>query len=207
MIRSVLALVSLVLLALLGAWSALGMYDLAAIYSDPTDPPFLILGGFGGVVAFAVALMAGVAGVAVVLARGRLRRFVRASAAALVAAAVIGIVVGNHVGAAAKRVESAVPPHCGIANPGLNQEFRAIDHPGYFGGGTSGRAGCSFMLTAPDLASALERYDDRLVTMGYQVSRDPGALTASRPGFRFTVRSRVPADGEGYLTVGLREAG
>lgn len=205
MIRTVLSVVAMVLLALVGLWAALAMYDLAAIYADPTGSGLEMLGAFGIVIPIAVGLMLGLAAISVALARGRLRRAALFVAVGVVVTSLAGVVVSNHYGTEAKKRETAEPPRCGIGNQVLDDEFRAIRHPGYFGGGSSSRVDCSYLLTTEDIGSALDEYNVGLRSMGYAVSPSDAGLVAERPGFRFTARLEQPTSGDGYLTVSLHD--
>lgn len=205
MIRTLLSVVAMVLLAIVGLWAVLAMYDLAAIYADPTGSGLEMLGAFGFVISIAVGLMLGLGAISVALARGRLRRAVLFVAVGLVVTSLAGILVSSHYGKEAKKRETAEPPRCGIGNQVLDEEFRAISHPGYFGGGSSSRVDCSYLLTAEDIGSALDAYNEGLRSMGYAVSPSDAGLVAERPGFRFTARLERPPDGDGFLTVSLHE--
>ncbi len=207
MIRSVLSVVAMVLLALVGLWAALAMYDLAAIYADPTGSGLELLGVLGIVIPIAVGLMLGLAAISVALARGRLRRAALFVAVGLVVTSLAGVLVGNHYGTEAKKRETVEAPRCGIENQVLDDEFRAIGHPGYFGGGSSSRVDCSYLLTAEEIGSALDAYNERLSSMGYAVSPSDSGLVAERPGFRFTARLEQPVRGAAYLTVSLHDVG
>ncbi|HLN78101.1 MAG TPA: hypothetical protein VK204_13715 [Nocardioidaceae bacterium] len=207
MIRSVLALATLGLVAVLGIWAAWATYDLAAIYSDPAGSGVEMFETFGAVSVFAVVLMVAGAAVAVALARGLLRRIAVFAATALVVASLGGMLVANVYGVEAKRVESAEPPRCGIGNRALDHEFRRIVHPGYFGGGSSSRHDCSYMLTARDIDAALDQYDRHLTDLGYDASRTRDGVVARRESFRFVARTEQTTRGEDYLTVSLRQQG
>lgn len=212
MIRSVLAVATLVLLALLGVWVAWGTYDLASIYGDPTGSRFESLAGFGSLLVIAIVVLAGVAAVAVSLAPGRLRRVATVAAVSLLGASLVGIVVGNYLGIEAKKLETAAPPECGIGNVPLDEEFRSIDHPGYFGGGSASRTDCSYLLTTEDSTAALDEYDEELRARGYDVTRSGSGLRATREGFTLTVAPGVhgkiePTDSPNAFTVTLAELG
>ena len=113
--------------------------------------------------------------------------------------------MGNHLGVQAKQVETSEPPGCGIANGRLDQQFRSLDHPGYFGGGTSSRTHCSYLLATNDLPTALVDYEEQLRGLGWQVSVSTQGLTASGPEYRFSAAVEAPPHGDHYLEVALRE--
>lgn len=206
MVRSLAAVALLGLLALLGVWSGFTMYGLTSTYADPAGSAAGNLVASGGLVVVLVLLLLGLLSAAVAGARPRTRRPVAVVAAVVVVLALGGVVVGNQVGFHAKQTESATPPHCGIQNPSLHRTWRSIEHPGYFGGGSESRTGCSFMLTAPSADEALATYATRLAASGWQVTRSPRHLSATRDGYRFSARLREPISGSTYLQVGLRSA-
>jgi hypothetical protein len=107
MTRSVLAVASLVVAALVGLWATWGMYDLASIYGDPTGSELAMFVPFGIPVLVAVTLLLCAAAGAVALSRGRMRRPVTVTAAVIVGVSMIGILVGNHYGVADKRADTA----------------------------------------------------------------------------------------------------
>lgn len=205
--RSVLAVAALVLLALVGLWATWGMYDLASIYADPTGSELATFVPFGVPVLIAVTLLLGVAAVAVVLSRGRMRRPVTVTAAVIVGVSMTGIVVGNHYGVQDKRADSARPPECGIRNTELRKEFAEIEHPGYFGGGRASRSDCSFFLFTEHRQAALDEYADRLRVRGYTVARGDGGLTAKHERFSFSAGAVSTAQSDDHLTVTLRDRG
>lgn len=205
MIRSLFSAAALLLLAFLGWFVALVMYDLTSIYGDPTGSAFSVFSTFAFVPAVAAALMLGVGAAAVGLAQGRLRRIVIAVAAVIGIGTVAGLIVGSHYGLEDKRADTSVVPSCGIQNPALSREFGRIDHPGYFGGGSATRSGCSYVLTAKDLAAAFDAYETGLVARGYHVQREGWGLTASSGGYRLTARARPAVYGDDALTVTLAQ--
>ena len=205
MIRSLLSATALLLLAFLGWSAALVMYDLTSIYGDPTGSSLSVFSTFAVVPAVAAALMLGVGAAAVWLARGRLRRIAIAVAVVIGIGTVAGLLVGNHYGLEDKRADTSVAPSCGIQNPALSREFGRIDHPGYFGGGSASRTGCSYLLTASDLPAAFDAYEAGLVARGYHVQREGRGLTASTGGYRFTAQVRPAVYGDGALTVTLAQ--
>src|SRR5674476_1022860 len=163
--RPVLAVILLILLALIGGYSALFVYGFQDTYSDPLVSDLDGLGEIAHGFVFAAVVLIGVAALAVGMAREGTRHLV------------------------------------GIADGSLNQEFRNIDHPGYFyhpgyvGGGSTSRTDCTFLLTTSNIASALAAYDERLTMMGYQVTRAKTSLTATRDGFEFTATAGAPSIG------------
>lgn len=199
--RPVVAVILLILLALIGGYSALFVYGFQDTYSDPLVSDLDGLGEIAHGFVFAAVVLIGVAALAVGMAREGTRHFVGIAAGVLVGASLLGLVLANHYGLEAKKVLSATPPGCGIANASLNQEFRNIDHPGYFdhpgyvGGGSTSRTDCTFLLTTSNIASALAAYDERLTMMGYQVTRAKTSLTATRDGFEFTATAGAPSIG------------
>ncbi|HEY0775129.1 MAG TPA: hypothetical protein VGD51_13650 [Nocardioidaceae bacterium] len=205
MIRSLLSAAALLLLAFLGWFAALVMYDLTSIYGDPTGSALSVFSTFAVVPAVAAALMLGVGAAAVSLAQGRLRRLAIAVATVIGIGTAAGLLVGNHYGLEDKRAETSVAPSCGIQNPALSREFGRIDHPGYFGGGSASRTGCSYRLTAKDLAAAFDAYEAGLVARGYHVQREGRGLTASSGGYRFTATARPAVYGDDALTVTLAQ--
>ena len=205
MIRSLLSAAALLLLAFLGWFAALVMYDLTSIYGDPTGSALSVFSTFAFVPAVAAALMLGVGAAAVSLAQGRLRRIAIAVATVIGIGTVAGLLVGNHYGLEDKKVDTSVAPSCGIQNPALSREFGRIDHPGYFGGGSASRTGCSYLLTAKDLAAAFDAYEAGLEARGYYVQRQGPGLTASSGGYRFTATARPAVSGDDALTVTLAQ--
>ena len=231
--RPVVAVILLILLALIGGFSVLFVYGFQGTYSDPLVSDLDGLGEIAHGLVFAAVVLIGVAALAVGVAREGTRHLVGIAAGVLVGASLLGLVLANHYGLEAKKVLSATPPGCGIANASLNQEFRNIDHPGYFdhpgyvGGGSTSRTDCTFLLTTSNIASALAAYDERLTMMGYQVTRAKTTLTATRDGFEFTATAgtpstdvvgpgstptlvppgdgRGPAQGKPFMTVTLRD--
>ena len=193
--RPVLAVILLILLALIGGYSALFVYGFQDTYSDPLVSDLDGLGEIAHGFVFAAVVLIGVAALAVGMAREGTRHFVGIAAGVLVGASLLGLVLANHYGLEAKKVLSATPPGCGIANASLNQEFRNIDHPGYFGSGSNSRTHCTWLLGTRDTASALAAYDERLTMMGYQVTRAKTSLTATRDGFEFTATAGAPSIG------------
>lgn len=205
MIRSLLSAAALLLLAFLGWSAALVMYDLTSIYGDPTGSSLSVFSTFAVVPAVAAALMLGVGAAAVSLARGRLRRIATGVTAVIGIGTAAGLLVGNHYGIEDKRAETSVVPSCGIQNPALSREFGRIDHPGYFGGGSASRTGCSYQLTAKDLPAAFDAYEAGLVARGYHVQREGRGLTASSGDYRLTAKVRPAVYGDGALTVTLAQ--
>jgi len=189
--RPVVAVILLILIALIGGFSVFFVYGFQDTYSDPLLSDLAGLGEIAHGLLIAAVVLIGVAALAVGVARGGTRRLVGIAAGVLVGACLLGLVLANHYGLEAKKVLSATPPGCGIANASLNQEFRNIDHPGYFdhpgdvSGGSTSR-NCTLLLRTRDIASALAAYDEWLTMMGYQVTRANTSLTATRDGFEFT---------------------
>ena len=207
MTRTVLAVAALALLALLGVSAVWLVYDLAAIYADPTGSELSVLGALGGPILIAVVMLVAVAATAVALAKGRVRSFVTVAAAVMLGVSLVGIVVGNHYGVVDKRADTARPPHCGIENAALREEFERIDHPGFFGGGSGSRNDCSYLLTTGHVPNALEEYHRVLSSRGYTVTRDADGVTAETEGFRFAARIEDARHGDDYLTVSLTDLG
>jgi len=189
--RPVVAVILLILLALIGGFSVLFVYGFQETYSDPILSDLEGLGEMTHGLVIATVVLIGVAALAVGIAREGTRRLVGIAAGVLVGACLLGLVLANHYGLGARKVLSAAPPGCGIANTSLNQEFRNIDHPGFFdhpgdvSGGSTSRTDCTLLLRTRDIASALAAYDERLTMMGYQVTRARTGLTATRDGFKF----------------------
>jgi hypothetical protein len=225
--RPVVAVILLILLALIGGYSVLFVYGFQSTYSDPLGSDLDGLGSIAHGLVFAAVVLIGVAALAIRVAREGTRHLVGIAAGVLVGAFLLGLVLANHYGVEARKVLSATPPVCGIANASLNQEFRNIDHPGYFGSGSTSRTHCTWLLGTRDIASALAAYDERLTMMGYQVTRAKTSLTATRDGFEFTATAgtpstdvvgpgstptlvppgdgRGPAQGKPFMTVTLRD--
>jgi len=225
--RPVVAVILLILLALIGGFSVLFVYGFQDTYSDPLVSDLDGLGEIAHGLVIAAVVLIGVAALAVGVAREGTRHLVGIAAGVLVGASLLGLVLANHYGLEAKKVLSATPPGCGIANTSLNQEFRNIDHPGYFGSGSNSTTHCTWLLGTRDTASALAAYDERLTMMGYQVTRAKTTLTATRDGFEFTATAgtpstdvvgpgstptlvppgdgRGPAQGKPFMTVTLRD--
>jgi hypothetical protein len=199
--RPVVAVILLILLALIGGFCVLFVYGFQNTYSDPLLSDLEGLGEIAHGLVIAAVVLIGVAALAVGVAGEGNRHLVGIAAGVLVGACLLGLVLANHYGLEAKKVLSATPPGCGIANASLNREFRNIDHPGYFdhpgyvSGGSTSRTDCTLLLRTRDIASALAAYDERLTMMGYQVTHAKTSLTATRDGFDFTATAGAPSIG------------
>ncbi len=205
MTRSTVAVTLVALSALLGAWESAAAYGLAEMYADPTTSSLENLGQSAGLALLLTALVGVVAALGVAVAHGRLRRILGVATAGIVMATAGGVLLGNHLGVAAKAEWAAETPHCGIADPGLDRTFRDLDHSGYFGGGTSSRVHCSYLLTSADVGASLTGYRQQLAADGWRV--DPasdGTLHATREDLRFRVVVRGERQGRPFLTVALR---
>lgn len=196
--------VLLVLAAAAGAVTVSAMYSVAETYGDPAGGLLSTFGTFALIVLIGLLILVvlGVVAVAVVPTSGR--RAVGFVVVGLVVATLGGVVAAGLVGLDAKRDQTAEPPGCGIGNPALAAEFRRIDHPGYFGGGSETRASCSYALTVADVGTALEAYDDELTRLGYDVVLTDRGLTATRDSFELTAWVRRPPNSDPYLQVSLR---
>jgi hypothetical protein len=193
------------LAALLGAWESAAAYGLAETYADPTRSSLRNLASVAGLALLVLALVGVVAALGIAVARGRLRRVLTSVAVAVVVATAGGVLLGNHLGVRAKAVWAAETPHCGIADPGLDRAFQELEHPGFFGGGSSSRVRCSYLLTSADVAASLTDYEQRLAADGWRVGRtSDGKLHATRDDLRFHVAVRGERRGHPFLTVALR---
>jgi hypothetical protein len=205
MTRSTVAVTMVALAALLGAWESAAAYGLAETYADPTRSSFHNLANVAGLALLLVALVGVVAMLGMAVARGRLRRVLAGAGVAIVVATAGGVLLGNHLGVMAKAVWAAETPHCGIGDRGLDRAFQELEHPGFFGGGSSSRVHCSYLLTSADVGASLTDYEHRLVADGWQVGRaSDGTLHATREDLRFRVAVRGERSADPFLTVALR---
>lgn len=205
MTRSTVAVTLLALSGLLGAWESAAAYGLAEMYGDPTTSSLDNLGESAGPALLLMALVGVVAALGVAVAHGQLRRILGVATAGIVVATAAGVLLGNHLGVTAKAEWAAETPHCGIADRGLHRTFQDLDHPGYFGGGSSSRGHCSYLLTSADVGASLTDYERRLAADGWQVGRtSDGTLHATRDDLRFRVTVRGERQENPFLTVALR---
>lgn len=204
MIRTVLAVLGLVVLAALGLFGAWAFYDLMSTYGNTTGSELRSLVTFLPVLGIILVVLACVALVVVGVAPQGRRISVTIGASVILAAATVGMLVGNHFGHEAKRAEAATPPECGVGNAELDREFRRIDHPGFFGGGSSSTTECSLHMEVEDLEQAVAHYERSLVADGYDVTGSGTSVEATRPGFRFSARPDGSSEGRA-LTVTLTQ--
>lgn len=201
MIRTVLAALGLTVLAALGVVGVWAFYDLMTTYGSTTGSELRSLVTFLPVLGIILVVLTCVAAVVVGVAPQSRRLFVTITAAVILFTSTVGMLVGSHFGHEAKRAEAATPPECGVGNAELDREFRRIDHPGYFGGGSSSTTECSLHMEVEDLDQALADYEESLSDDGYEVTGSGMSVEATRPGFQFSARPDESSEGRALMVT------
>ena len=196
--------------ALVGGLAAFVTYGWQATYADPTASATEHLTSSALGIGIFVAFLTAGAVVAVSTSGGARRRVVSAVSAALVITAAIGLVAANYYGLKAKQREASSVPGCSLHEGRLNEEWRSLEHPGYFGGGEQSRSHCSYDVTAPDVSAALTDYQQQLERRGWRISEStPLRVAATREGYAFeaAVTSREAGQSSEVMSVTMRSTG
>jgi hypothetical protein len=182
-------------------------YGWQATYADPTASAIEHLTSSAVGIGVFVAVLIGAAVVAVTASSGARRRAMSAISVALVVTAAICMVAANHYGLEAKQREASSVPECALNEERLNELWRSLKHPGYFGGGEQSRSHCAYEVTARDLSAVLTDYQEQLEQRGWRVSEStPTRVVATRQGYAFeaAVTRRQTGQSSGAMSVTLR---
>lgn len=212
-VRSVSALVLLVIGAALAVLAVLFHYEFMKMYGDVTGTAFegFTWGLTAGPSGLALGLVTVVAVIGLVLSR---RRWIRLTAVAVPVLTLIGMfavtpsALGQKLEAQFDSTPQCVSEESGepmaTAERKSQQAFDSISHIGNFsGGGGSGVGGCERRFALLEDADVLEHYRAALPTAGWEVVEDDGLrLRARRDGLAFEV---MPCPGGGVVWAGSED--
>lgn len=209
-VRSVSALVLLVIGAALAVSAVMFHYDITKMYGDVTGTAFegFTWGLTAGASGLALGLVTVVAVIGLVLSR---RRWMQLTAVAIPVLTLIGMFAVTPSALGQKlEVQFDSTPQCvseGYGEPMAaaeresQQAFDSISHIGNFsGGGVSGVGGCERRFVLLEDVDVLRHYRAALPTAGWEVVEDHGLrLRARRDGLAFEV---MPCSGGNVVWAG-----
>lgn len=182
------------------------MYSFSSTYADPTGVGLDMLAELVvPVVIVAVLVGAACLGAWRLAARSGWHAGLKIAAVLVLVGSLAGIAGASFAGAGTKRAETSEPPRCEMSTD-LDQAFRSVDHPGYFGGGANSRSFCAYQERVTSIPEALDEYELLFPAAGWKVTESTNRrIVAERDEMRFRITARERGKDDTYLLLRLEK--